>query len=365
MLYTILANILNLAALVLCIGLAIFFTERTFFNKYFNLLLIDVAFITILVAFKQSESFDFYKRTPAYQYAATFLLVSVLPLLYVSILKMKRDSFRYSDLLVLPSFLFLLVPLITGYFGIRVPDLIYTIDSRLNTRVFYLLWVNISEVSLILFGLCLAVFSVVELSGKCENTQRKRCFEFSLLRYFSLYVLVFFPALVVFRLTNPLFSMRLFSVITTALVVFPLAALALCIPLLLRNAAVKYRKSALTNSEAAQIVEKARTLICGEKLWRDSTLNQPQLAQMLEVSVNKLSQAINTELGQNFNTMINEYRIAEAKQLLVQNDMKVIEIAHNTGFETLSRFYTLFKKICGMTPTDYRRQFGTGTHEQP
>lgn len=53
---------------------------------------------------------------------------------------------------------------------------------------------------------------------------------------------------------------------------------------------------------------------------------------------------------------INDYRIQQAKQMLLYSDKQVGEVAVDVGFGNLSYFSTLFKKSTGMTPVEYRHQ---------
>lgn len=60
-----------------------------------------------------------------------------------------------------------------------------------------------------------------------------------------------------------------------------------------------------------------------------------------------------------FNLTINEYltqhRLSHAQRLLATTDAKIIDIALDAGYPTLSRFYEAFKKSCGCSPSSYRR----------
>lgn len=48
-------------------------------------------------------------------------------------------------------------------------------------------------------------------------------------------------------------------------------------------------------------------------------------------------------------------RLSHARKLLSNSDMKVIDIAIGTGFQSVSHFCHEFKKSYGMTPSEYRR----------
>ncbi|MSU61112.1 MAG: helix-turn-helix domain-containing protein [Pedosphaera sp.] len=60
-----------------------------------------------------------------------------------------------------------------------------------------------------------------------------------------------------------------------------------------------------------------------------------------------------------FNLTLNEYitqhRMSHAQRLLATTDDKIVEIALEAGYQTLSRFYEAFKKSCGCSPSRYRR----------
>ena len=51
---------------------------------------------------------------------------------------------------------------------------------------------------------------------------------------------------------------------------------------------------------------------------------------------------------------ITQYRIAHAQRLLVTTDLNVSQIAIESGFGSVSRFYTAFKAACAQSPGEYR-----------
>lgn len=61
-----------------------------------------------------------------------------------------------------------------------------------------------------------------------------------------------------------------------------------------------------------------------------------------------------------FNLTINEYltqhRLFNAQRLLATTDQKIIDVALDSGYPTLSWFNEAFKKSCGCSPSEYRRQ---------
>lgn len=80
------------------------------------------------------------------------------------------------------------------------------------------------------------------------------------------------------------------------------------------------------------------------------------MASTLGVTARNVSRAINTLHGCNFHQFLNEYRIRRACQMMKDpaNDGFTIEsISENVGFKSRTSFATLFKKVMGLTPTDY------------
>ena len=51
---------------------------------------------------------------------------------------------------------------------------------------------------------------------------------------------------------------------------------------------------------------------------------------------------------------LHRVRIQAAKSLLVETNLKIHEISYETGYENVNHFIAHFKKITGMTPTEYR-----------
>lgn len=52
---------------------------------------------------------------------------------------------------------------------------------------------------------------------------------------------------------------------------------------------------------------------------------------------------------------LNHYRMQKAAQLLADTDRKIVEIAMEVGFESISYFISVFKREFGMTPNQYRK----------
>src|SRR5215217_681324 len=60
--------------------------------------------------------------------------------------------------------------------------------------------------------------------------------------------------------------------------------------------------------------------------------------------------------GMTLNDYVNLMRLSYAQALLMQNEANVLQVAMDSGFGSLSAFNKSFRKIAGMSPTDFRRE---------
>ena len=97
-----------------------------------------------------------------------------------------------------------------------------------------------------------------------------------------------------------------------------------------------------------------------EKPYLDPNLNLNKLAELLELNPKDLSVVLNIGLGKNFYDFINQYRIEEVKEQLLDpknNILTNVGVAYDSGFNSKSTFNALFKKYVKMTPKDYKKKF--------
>ena len=84
------------------------------------------------------------------------------------------------------------------------------------------------------------------------------------------------------------------------------------------------------------------------------------LADVLHLSAPKLSQIFNIYLGQNYYDYINRYRLDEFKRLIAAGEYKrytITALSEQCGFKK-SNFFSTFRKVEGITPTEYLKKIG-------
>lgn len=110
-----------------------------------------------------------------------------------------------------------------------------------------------------------------------------------------------------------------------------------------------------TSEQQAQIED----LMLRVKIYQDPELRLEGLADSLDISPRTVSSLLNGYYQKNFYDFINFYRVKDAQQQLEDpnNKSKTIQrVFEDAGFNSKTTFNTLFKKITGKTPTEYRSQ---------
>ncbi len=95
-----------------------------------------------------------------------------------------------------------------------------------------------------------------------------------------------------------------------------------------------------------------------EKLFTDSTLSSRKLCEKLGTNNKYLSVVVNEEFNCSITSLINSYRIDEAKQMLLNsefNHLNFLGIAISVGFNNKNSFTRTFKRHTGTTPSSFRR----------
>jgi AraC-like DNA-binding protein len=123
--------------------------------------------------------------------------------------------------------------------------------------------------------------------------------------------------------------------------------------------AKKYNNSSLPEEEAARISTALEELMTATRPYLDAEITIDKLAKMVSSNRHHLSQVLNQKLGLSFYDYINSYRVNEARNMLTDPafaDHKIASIAYDAGFNSLSAFNDVFKKLTGQTPSQFRKK---------
>src|SRR5215469_4625231 len=88
--------------------------------------------------------------------------------------------------------------------------------------------------------------------------------------------------------------------------------------------------------------------------------NELSLAKMAEtagLSTAHFSQMFRKSTGQSPHQFVLRQRVDRAKELLRTSEARVLDVAIACGFKTQQHFARIFRRMCGASPTEYRREW--------
>lgn len=122
------------------------------------------------------------------------------------------------------------------------------------------------------------------------------------------------------------------------------------------------KKKIVSDEDLVQIKAKLHLLMLEQKPYLDSDLNLIKLAELINTTPHQLSYVINSGFNENFFLFVNKYRIEKAKKLLLEydfNNLSILGIAFESGFNSKTTFNSTFKKITNQTPSDFKKRSTT------
>ena len=120
----------------------------------------------------------------------------------------------------------------------------------------------------------------------------------------------------------------------------------------------KYQRVKIDEQECASIVQRMNDYVEKKKPYIDPNLKMSDLADYLHLSSSKLSQVFNLYLKESYYDYINKYRLEAFKLLVAQGEGRrytITALSEKCGFKR-SNFFATFRKMEGMTPTEYLKK---------
>lgn len=129
----------------------------------------------------------------------------------------------------------------------------------------------------------------------------------------------------------------------------------LVIRTILALADIKCRKSVdmqYFSGDSADKVHTARKIL-GENIATDISIEE--LAEKVSLNRTTLQKVFKEMYGVTIFEYRTQVRMQESKNLLLNKDMTIIEIAAACGYANASKYSAVFKKRFGVTPTEWRK----------
>ncbi len=119
-----------------------------------------------------------------------------------------------------------------------------------------------------------------------------------------------------------------------------------------------YKASSLTRQKASIYKKAFVELMNDEKLFIQSDIKVNEVAQKIGISRQNLSEVLNVYMKTSFQDYINKKRAEEFVEYLQNKKYAhytIMGIANEVGFKSKSSFNTTFKKLYGVTPSEFKK----------
>ncbi len=130
------------------------------------------------------------------------------------------------------------------------------------------------------------------------------------------------------------------------------------------DAAVKYKSSHLSDADKQQLLARILEVMDNNDEIFSPDFSLERLAMLSGSKYKYVSQVINEHYQQNFNNFLNSYRIKEACKRMGDiehyGNYTIEAISESVGFKSRSTFVSSFKRITGLTPSQYQRMARKG-----
>jgi AraC-like DNA-binding protein len=113
---------------------------------------------------------------------------------------------------------------------------------------------------------------------------------------------------------------------------------------------------ASTDRGLPEPVKKACRFLRRECLLRDVSLGE--IARHVGMSEGHFSRTFHHSTGLTFGEYVARHRVDRTRELLRDPRIRVTDAAFASGFQSISQFHRVFRKIVGVSPVEFRRQIG-------
>ena len=113
----------------------------------------------------------------------------------------------------------------------------------------------------------------------------------------------------------------------------------------------------MTDAKKRELAEKIEYALNNNKEIYNDSFNLERLAAITDSHYKEVSQVVNELFGKNFTLLLSEYRIKEACRRLNDKEhyghLTFEALGNSVGFKARTGFNNAFKRVTGLTPTEY------------
>jgi AraC-like DNA-binding protein len=82
-----------------------------------------------------------------------------------------------------------------------------------------------------------------------------------------------------------------------------------------------------------------------------------EIAELVNLTPHSFCRYFKSRTSKVFSSFVNEVRVGNASKMLIENKETISQVCYKTGFNYLSNFNRQFKKIKGMTPSEFQHKY--------
>ncbi len=331
----------------------------TIANLLISLFVLLHSFFTIhLSLFLSNYSFNF----PHSLYITASFSFLYGPLLYFYFKRITSEyKFKLIDLLHLIPSVVLFIYFLPIYL-LSTEDKLYILYNRYETTYFIVvIVVIIKSISLIIYG-----YLAYKIYRRCLSKPNHQAEIIKWKRNIVILNTIYVMSYIIygFAIINNIFANILIypQVFSMSIIVLYVGYTGYVQPkifskkYLFNQLFLKYKKSGLTEGFSNDLKEQLLQLLNNEKVFKKNDINLDILSQKLDTTRHNLSQVINEHFDMNFFNLINKYRIKEAQEIFmsdINNNLHIIDVAYDVGFNNKVTFNKAFKEQTSLTPSKY------------
>ena len=118
-----------------------------------------------------------------------------------------------------------------------------------------------------------------------------------------------------------------------------------------------YNEKTKGNHKSSGRIEKVYSYVLNN--FKNADISQADLAAELNMTSSSFCKFVKSMTRKTFYELILEARISEACRLLVNSDKYVSEICYLSGFNNISNFNRIFKRMMQKSPKEYRKAYAS------
>ena len=119
----------------------------------------------------------------------------------------------------------------------------------------------------------------------------------------------------------------------------------------------KYKNSALNSADVEGYKQRIIDAMEIDKVFTNQNLSLQTFSESVNIPKHYIYEILNVHLNTNFQDFVNEYRVDEFLKLYTNPDndhFSILGLASSAGFKNKATFNANFKKIKGVSPTEYK-----------